>query len=40
MGWESQAVMLVPAGKLTSVASHANDQPVVQAVLAHINKGA
>lgn len=36
MGWESQAVMLVPASKLGTVANHHNDQAVVQAVLAYI----
>ena len=34
MGWESQAVQLVPAGQLAEVAAHANDQPIVQALLA------
>ena len=38
MGWESQAVMLVPAEKLSSVTQHPNDQAVVQAVLTNNRK--
>lgn len=38
MGWESQAVMLVPADKLASITNHQNDQSIVKALLAHIGK--
>lgn len=34
MGWESQAVRLVPIDKLAEVANHPNDKPVVQALSA------
>lgn len=33
MGWESQAVMLVPAAQLAQVASNAKDAPVIAALL-------
>lgn len=32
MGWESQAVMLVPAERLAQVASHPNDRPILAAL--------
>ncbi len=32
MGWESQAVMLVPAGKLAQVVDHPNDGPIIAAL--------
>jgi 8-oxo-dGTP pyrophosphatase MutT (NUDIX family) len=34
MGWETQAVHLVPAARLEEVAVHPNDQPIIQAVRA------
>jgi 8-oxo-dGTP pyrophosphatase MutT (NUDIX family) len=33
MGWETQAVHLVPLARLPEVASHANDTPVIRALL-------
>jgi 8-oxo-dGTP pyrophosphatase MutT (NUDIX family) len=33
MGWETQAVHLVPAARLAEVATHANDAPVIRALL-------
>lgn len=35
MGWESQAVMLVPAVKLNDVLTNAYDIPIVDALQAH-----
>jgi len=32
MGWESQAVMLVPMGKLNKVLNNKNDQPIIEAL--------
>jgi 8-oxo-dGTP pyrophosphatase MutT (NUDIX family) len=32
MGWESQAVHLVPRGKLVQLLNHANDQPLIEAL--------
>lgn len=32
MGWESQAVLLVPAGQLPIVLNHANDKPIIEAL--------
>jgi len=32
MGWESQAVLLVPAGQLATVLNHPNDKPVIEAL--------
>lgn len=37
MGWETQAVHLVPAAQLAAFASHTNDEPILQALLA-LNK--
>lgn len=34
MGWETQAVHLVPAGQLAAFASHPNDKPILQALQA------
>lgn len=34
MGWESQAVLLVPLAQLPSVAQHANDAPIIAALKA------
>jgi hypothetical protein len=39
MGWESQAVHLVPMSKLAEFASHPNDKEVIAALLA-MTKGA
>jgi hypothetical protein len=33
MGWETQAVHLVPAARLADVATHANDAPVIRALI-------
>jgi 8-oxo-dGTP pyrophosphatase MutT (NUDIX family) len=33
MGWETQAVHLVPAARLADVATHANDTPVIRALI-------
>ena len=32
MGWETQAVMLVPPGELSTVLTHPNDKPILQAL--------
>ena len=40
MGWESQAVMLVPAGKLAQVVDHPNDGPIIAALMKHMTKEA
>jgi hypothetical protein len=32
MGWESQAVLLVPVGQLPAVTNHVNDKPVIEAL--------
>ncbi|AET95572.1 hypothetical protein BYI23_F000210 (plasmid) [Burkholderia sp. YI23] len=32
MGWESQAVLLVPIGQLATVLNHPNDKPVIEAL--------
>jgi 8-oxo-dGTP pyrophosphatase MutT (NUDIX family) len=32
MGWESQAVHLVPRGKLPTLLNHANDKPLIEAL--------
>lgn len=34
MGWETQAVHLVPATQLATLADHPNDKPILQALLA------
>lgn len=36
MGWETQAVHLVPAERLSEVVRHPNDQPVLAALRAHL----
>lgn len=36
MGWESQAVLLVPSAQLTAVVTHPNDQPIVKKILAYL----
>lgn len=38
MGWESQAVHLVPLEQLVSVAWHANDKVVIAALRAHLGR--
>jgi len=38
MGWESEAVHLIPAKRLPSFTTHVNDQPVVEAVLGLLSK--
>ncbi|MGF6808438.1 8-oxo-dGTP pyrophosphatase MutT (NUDIX family) [Paraburkholderia sp. Clong3] len=32
MGWESQAVLLVPTGQLATVLNHRNDKPIIEAL--------
>lgn len=39
MGWETQAVHLVPAARLARVASHPNDRPVIDALRAWLDNG-
>ena len=36
MGWETQAVMLVPPQHLAQVVTHPNDAPILQALAPHI----
>lgn len=36
MGWESQAVHLVPVTQLAQVVSHTYDQPVLEVLRAHL----
>lgn len=38
MGWESQAVHLVPRDQLARLLHHPNDRPVLDALLAHLDK--
>lgn len=38
MGWESQAVSLVPHNLLLEVCSHPNDKPLIEAVLARLER--
>lgn len=38
MGWESQAVHLVPLARLRDVATHPNDAPIIDAVTAYLAK--
>jgi len=38
MGWETQAVHLVPTGMLTQVAVHANDVAIIGALLRHMER--
>ena len=38
MGWESQAVMLMPTGKLAQVVDHPNDGAVVSALVSQLKK--
>ena len=40
MGWESQAVMLVPADKMAQVVDHPNDGPIIAALMKHMTKEA
>lgn len=39
MGWESQAVSLVPVGKLATVVKHPNDAPVLAKLGKHLKEG-
>ncbi len=38
MGWESQAVHLVPTSALAEFVTHPKDQPILQALAAHLNQ--
>jgi ADP-ribose pyrophosphatase YjhB (NUDIX family) len=40
MGWESQAVMLVPANQIGKHLAHKNDQPVIVALMKHLGHSA
>ena len=39
MGWESQAVLLVPADKLDALVKHPNDAPLLARIKTHLNGG-